>query len=716
MHRLLVVLCSACICLAIAPFQTFSFPLATDVPSNQPADTTAVRIADSLRFVRANRVVVTGTRNNVRLKDSPVRVEVIGEERIKTTAMVNMADLLKEQTGLLMQGGVRTGVQMNGLGPDYTLILIDGQPVIGRVAGVIDLSRISVGNIDHVEVVKGPMSSMYGSEALAGVINIITSRPPDGFSGRAFTQYVTRGPAEVRLESGYANDSLELNGFVNYKNSAEFSLMKDSIEVPYSGYQDGTMQLKGLYRLDKHWKLKSWVRLFGSETKGTFIESVFGQIAKNSGSVKQFDVSGTVGTEYTEGRSHLQVNAYGSSYKERYNFDVQQGSAGKADDLTRRIGRIYGQYDYAFGNADRATLGGEFLYDDIYGTRYADSANPDGTQFYRTYVAFGQWEGIPTDWISYVLSARFDGNNVYGNAINPRFSVLWKPLEHWRFSGSVGSGFKAPDFRQLFVVFSNRLPGAGYDLIGAARLGNDLLPERSISYDMGIRYEDGLREISNNAAILYNADVRLFRNDLKNLIEYYLYGQIDSRNVYSYRNLARVTTQGIEISLQAALAISDVGTITLGGGYQYLDAFDVEVVEAIKNGTAGTINAPLTEDAYKGLWNRSANSGTLRLQYDAPSHDWSANVRAQFVGKYGDESLDKNGIVISNPPRKVLDRPDEFVAGYTVLNTAVTYTFAYTNSKLTLGAGANNLLNVSQPTLIPGLVGRQFYLQLGIQM
>lgn len=85
-------------------------------------------------------MVVTGTRNEVLLKDSPVRVEVVDAKQTISTAMVNIGDLLREQTGMLLTNNVRTGVQMMGLGADYTQILIDGQPMIGRVAGVLDLS------------------------------------------------------------------------------------------------------------------------------------------------------------------------------------------------------------------------------------------------------------------------------------------------------------------------------------------------------------------------------------------------------------------------------------------------------------------------------------------------------------------------------------------------------------------------------------------------
>ncbi|MBS1560053.1 MAG: TonB-dependent receptor [Bacteroidetes bacterium] len=699
--------------ISIRPSTLLLFLLFCSLPAvAQRRDSTRVR--DSIRTYAKEGIVVTGTRNEVRVKDSPVRVEVIGKERIRTTAMVTLADLLKEQTGLLMQGNVRTGVQMNGLGPDYTMILIDGQPMVGRVAGVLDLSRVSVGNIERVEIVKGPMSSMYGSEALAGVINVITKRPNDGYGGRVSSQYLYHGQSEIQAEGTYGSATTELSAFANYKNSPSFTISTTSGEWPYSSFEDGTLHLKGLWTVAKGLKIKGSARAFGTHTRGTFVESVLGQIATNTGSVAQYDLSGTAGVEYTSGKAHLLANAYATMYNERYNFDVPQGERGTVDDLLRRTARLYTQYDLLMGVNDRMTIGGEFLYEDIGGSRYYDSLTPGYKPFYRTYVAFTQWEGLPNDWISYVVSARLDDNNVYGTAISPRFSVLLKPGEHLRFSGSIGTGFKAPDFRQNFIEFSNRLPGAGYDLIGAARLGVQLQPERSLSYDLGLRYEDAVFDVD-DAHVLMNAEVRAFRNDLHNLIEYYLYGSFDGRNVYSYRNLARVYTQGLEVNLRTVVAFDEVGSFGFSGGYQLLDAMDKEVLDAIDNGQAGTIDKPLTRDDYHGLWGRSRHSGNLRLQYDSPDRVWSANVRFQFIGKYGDESLDKNGIVISDPPRRVLDRDDEFVEGYTVMNVACTrsFTVGEIENALTVGAGLNNILNVSNPQYIPGLVGRQFFVQAG---
>lgn len=701
--------------LVLVLLAAISLPLITS--AHQSDTSRALRTIDSIRTVEKDRVVVTGTRNDVRLKDSPVRVEVIGSERVKTTAMVNVGDLLKEQTGLLMTGAIRNGIQMNGLGADYTMILIDGQPVVGRVAGVLDMSRISVGNIERVEVVKGPMSSMYGSEALAGVVNIITKRPADGWSGSVAAQSTSLGPTDVQTELGWSGNSIEASGFVNYKRASAFSLTGDSIEIPYAGFQDATVHGKLLWKAGNGWRIRSTLRAFGSESNGTFIESVFGQIAKNQGQVTQWDLSGTLGADWTHGRARLQTTAYATAYNERYVFDTDQGTAGRIDDQQRRNARLYSQYDLVFGERNRMTVGGEFLYDDIGGTRYFDSISPNQRPFYRTGVAFAQWEGLPTSWISYVLSGRLDANNVFGTAFSPRFSLLLKPDDHWRYRGSIGTGFKAPDFRQLFVAFSNRLAGAGYDLIGARRLGIDLEAERSLSFDLGVRYEDGRRVLSSTSAMLYDAEVRLFRNDISNLIETVFAGSIDGRAIYSYRNISSAVTQGMEANLHAALVYSDLGTFGIDLGFQYLDAYDQSIVDAIARGEAGTLDDPLTADEYGGLWLRSRRSGTIRLQFDDADRIWSASVRLQVIGKYGDESLDKNGFVISNPQRRALDRADEYVAGYSVLNLAITRAFEVASiGNITVGVGVNNALDVARPTLIPALVGRQAFAQVRLRL
>jgi outer membrane receptor for ferrienterochelin and colicins len=701
-----------------------------------PAKKTPSKTLDSsrARTYNADRVVITGARNEVLLKNSPVRVEIIDQAITKTTGMVNLGNMLQEQTGLLITNNVRSGVQMMGLNPDYTLILIDGQPVIGRVAGVIDLTRLSVGNVQQVEIVKGPMSSLYGSDALAGVINIITRKPQQGWSGRLYGQMLERGANEMQAELNYGGDAFDVAVFGNYKNSASFDRTQvfardtgnTTLKVPFAGFNDRTVQARIKWYPASNLNLSLNTRYFGTFSEGAFIESFFGQVAANKGSVEQSDFSATLAMEWTLGKARLSAQTYASMYGELYNFDTAQGASGRQDNLQRRISRSMVQYDVLWNEKNRFTLGGEFQYDDASGSRY-----PTQPQ-YRTFVGFVQWEGNPLDVLSYAASARFDATSAFGNSLNPRLSLLYKPNDALQIRASGGTGFKAPDFRQLFVEFSNRLSGAGYDLIGAYRLGNTLEPERSLAFDLGVVWNMGTLTIAGAEgdfdAGTWNLDTRIFHNNLSNLIEVYRVGRVDNRDVYSYRNLARAYTQGVELNLRGQIPLSLKESLSLNVGYQYLEAMDVEVLSAIQNGTAGAVNPstgefiPLKRSEYGGLWFRPPHSGTVRFQYDEQTSGWSANIRAQYIGTMGDEALDQNGIVLGDPPRKVWDRAEESIPAYWNINCAVSKSFRFEKDARFLGirgvratAGVNNLLDAINLQSLPNLVGRQVFVNVNVE-
>ena len=699
-------------------------PRTPTIPPHKKSDSTRAKTYN------AERVVITGARNEVLLKNSPVRVEIIDQAVTKTTGMVNLGNMLQEQTGMLVSNHVRNGVQIMGLNPDYTLILIDGQPMIGRVAGVLDLTRISVGNVQQVEVVKGPMSSLYGSEALAGVINIITRKPAAGLSVRAYTQAIERGALEGQVELGYGGDSFDLAVFGNLKNTQPFSRTQimnkevgsDTLTVPFSGFTDRTAQVRFKWYPASNLNISANLRYFGTSSEGVFIESFFGQVASNKGTVEQQDASATIAMEWTQGKARLSAQTYASMYGEIYNFDVAQGQAGSIDNMIRRISRTMLQYDVLWNERNRFTLGGEFQYDDASGSRYPTQP------LYRTAVGFGQWEGNPLDWLSYALSARYDATSAFGNSFNPRLSLLYKPSDALQVRASGGTGFKAPDFRQLFVEFSNRLSGAGYDLIGAYRLGNTLEPERSQAFDLGVMWSMGALDIGEVALGSWNLDARLFRNTLNNLIEVYRVGRSDNRDVYSYRNVARAYTQGLETTLRGDIPLTVWQKISLSFGYQYLEAMDVEVLDAIAQGLAGTTDpatgsfTPLKRADYRGLWFRPPHSGTARVQYDNELLGISANIRAQYIGTMGDEALDQNGIVIGNPSRKVWDADAESIPAYWNLNAAVSKTFSFEKNARPLGIsslratlGVNNMLDALNLRSLPNLVGRQMFVNVNVE-
>ena len=128
------------------------------------------------QFIKMNQLVVTGTRTKKIHDDVPIATEVIDKDDIKNSGALNIADLLSQRAGVSLQRSVEGGSVLNILGMDsrYILVLMDGQPITGRFNNRVALEQILISRVKKVEIVKGPNSSLYGSEAMAGVINIIT--------------------------------------------------------------------------------------------------------------------------------------------------------------------------------------------------------------------------------------------------------------------------------------------------------------------------------------------------------------------------------------------------------------------------------------------------------------------------------------------------------------------------------------------------------------
>jgi len=127
-------------------------------------------VVDSTQINNLDEVVLTATRTERQLSSLPLPVTLISKKKILQSGTIRLDEILSEQTGIITvadESGFE-GVQIQGISSDYILILIDGLPLVGRSAGNFDLSRLTVGNIKQIEVVKGPSSSLYGSEAGGG--------------------------------------------------------------------------------------------------------------------------------------------------------------------------------------------------------------------------------------------------------------------------------------------------------------------------------------------------------------------------------------------------------------------------------------------------------------------------------------------------------------------------------------------------------------------
>lgn len=147
-----------------------------------------------------DQVVVTAARRAQRLADAVTTIEVVSRTDIERTGASDLGSVLTERTGIQLQGGMPAGagVMLQGLGSERVLVLLDGQPVAGRISGIFDISRIPTSVVERIEVVKGPQSTLYGTDAMGGVVNIITRSPGPGAAGATLT--ATAG-TQARRES-----------------------------------------------------------------------------------------------------------------------------------------------------------------------------------------------------------------------------------------------------------------------------------------------------------------------------------------------------------------------------------------------------------------------------------------------------------------------------------------------------------------------------------
>jgi len=141
---------------------------------------------------KSSSAVVTASRTVQDIEDVTINIDVISEDEIQNSGSISLKDILLEQPGISLSPNEGNAIQIQGFESDYTLILIDGQPLVGRIRGALDISRINTSNIQQIEIVKGPSSALWGSDALAGVINIITKKPDELFTGLVFTEYGSR--------------------------------------------------------------------------------------------------------------------------------------------------------------------------------------------------------------------------------------------------------------------------------------------------------------------------------------------------------------------------------------------------------------------------------------------------------------------------------------------------------------------------------------------
>ncbi len=687
--------------------------------------------ADTLAPQQLEDLVVTATRTERTMGALPMPVMLVPKLQIRTMGSLRLTDVLTEQTGLTVVpqvNGQGSGIQIQGLNPDYTLILLNGEPLIGRYTGSLELSRVAVGNIKQIEIVKGPSSSLYGSDALAGVVNIITERP-EGTRASFYTRYGTNNTLDLSGDYGFASGKWNVYLFGNRYSTDGYDLSPQNYGKTVSPFYSYTGNIRVGYAFSPRTELTLSGRYFTERQEFDFeVLSGANEKIRTSGTGTTSDWNfNPVLTHRFNDRTKLTARFYATHYQtETRLVNPVTDTLYYTDNFQQRFMRPEVNLEYFLGSKHVFTFGAGANLESVETARYGDAL----LRHQETKYGFVQDEWTPTPKLNVIAGARYDYNTIYGSQVSPKLSLRYELGSHVALKASFGVGFKAPDFRQLYLNFNNTAAG-GYSVLGTEvvedrlkqmesqgllggylidpKLLGNLEAERSRALNLG-----GRADLFGKLV----ADANFFYNSIDNLIETQAVAVTTSnQTIYSYRNIKRVFTEGLEANLTYPLT----KRVSLSLGYQLLYAKDADVVDQVERGEvywrdpSTLVTRRLRSDEYFGLYNRSRHMGNFKVFFSDPKTGWEASARVIYRGPYGMGDIRGNiqGEVL--PPSDIngngiLDTHDHFVSGYALVNLSVARTF---RPGIRVQLGVDNLFNYTDPIYIPNIAGRLLYASVG---
>lgn len=524
-------------------------------------------------------VVLTATRTRQVLKSVPVATELVRKEDIRAIAAQTAAEALSTRAGLEVREDFSgQGVTLQGVDPDKVLILVDGNRVVGRVNGSLDLDQISAGGIKQIEVVKGAVSTLYGSEALGGVINIITepaTAPLEAVFDFSAGGYLPDpgGSASDRLGWRSTDWSPAVNLGIRRGDAAvraggryqRIGLVDTDPSTSHTDGRDETDRLNADLRAD--WDFRPHQRLtltarFMDEDK-FWIEddqrlsydlsyddrednrrtdgAVEWQVSR--GEAEQLSLKG-----YLTGNRHHWRKMTQAKWGEPRVVDYSRNQEDYGElslNLTRRLhprhlvtagadlSRWMVDAESKFGNVDRSAFQADFTTAD----------------------AYLQDEFTVGAGVTLLPGLRYERHEVYGDNWSPRLSAMWAPRRDVILRASVGWGYRAPSAKELYYVFNHI--SAGYIVQG----NPDLRPEHSENYSVSLEHHYRDQSVGR---------VTFYRNNLHDLITFQQVSPGDDvypLGKYRYGNVYAAWTQGVELERSARLARGLEASVA----YTYLD-------------------------------------------------------------------------------------------------------------------------------------------------
>jgi outer membrane receptor for ferrienterochelin and colicins len=624
-----------------------------------PGETVTLSLRPKIQEM--NEVVVTAQYTPQRVDQSIYKVRVINNRQIEQKAASNLSDLLSSELNIRISqdGALGTSMSLQGLSGEHVKFLVDGVPVIGRMNGNIDISQLNLYNVDHIEVIEGPMSVVYGSNALAGVINIIT-----------------RENKNTRL-SAYAKGYLESVGVYNFDLGTSYKI-KDHVfsfsggRSFFDGYSDNDSLrsvrwkpkrqyfLDGYYLYSKpEFKLKVSSSWFDEklQSKGDlmapYYETAFDSYFLTSRSTSKIELNQKV-------KEHRFIDimgsyAYYSRKKETYFNDLTTLTETPAEnpedfDTTKFHNALF-RGTFSKSNPESRfnyQLGFDLNLEAGTGKRITGNRQQIGD--YAAFLSVQFRPNHPLKWMEIQPGIRLIYNTKYQAPLVYSLNLKFAFLENYNIRASYSRGFRAPSLKELYLYF--------VDVNHNVQGNPDLEAENSHNVNLSFQYS---RETSKS---FVGTELNFFYNNISDIITL---AQV-AGDLYTYINVDKYITQGAQLVMN----------------YRFYPWLSIRT----GGGVTGRYNSLSGEDEPGQKFYYSPDA-VMTATYRLLKIEMDFTLDYKYTGRMPQFFVDENGQV-----------NEGYVSAYNSMDFTMQKSFF--NNKLTLGGGVKNLFN---NTTIPAAGG-----------
>ena len=521
------------------------------------------------RSYTLNPVVVTGSGHHQRLKSTATPVHVLSRQDIKEQGITTFDGALTRMMPQVSMApnSMGTFLRLNGLGNKYILILINGQKLTGDISNNVDLNRINMARVKRIEVLDGAASSLYGSDAIAGVINIITDQP---------TQQLVSLGSDTRVSGhGQLTENITLdifkNGFGSYTsfsrdradsyriNDVEYVKGSETETQPtiapfFTGYRANLVGQKFTYAPNEHLALNAGIdysykitdrpETRKDITGGTDYEMRYKGLRWNVGGIYKFTSRNSLQADFTVDRFR-----YGKQY------DVITKDYAIDDYVQSKKQRsMEGQLKAILGLMKHSTtiFGADWRKD------YLNATSGNINQNAYTAAAFAQHEMTFFDRLTATVGLRLTYHETFNWHLTPKATLMYAP-GNFRLRATYSAGFRAPGLDELYYHYFSVNRGKAQIIFG----NKDLKPEKSNYFSLNAEYRSNILAVSvtgylnriNDMVIRDNIDVdatslAMLRAEFPEMTD----DQAQKLERYSlYKNSDKGDVKGVQVNVSANL-------------------------------------------------------------------------------------------------------------------------------------------------------------------